>query len=309
MAGLPYPFNRSFVALLNNGQVLYLNSVLAWCPNNPGWGYIPIDQFVTFMNGGQLHLQPAILPYNALADLFAALGLGVPPPPPLPPMVPALWHAPPPPPPPAMQAALPVPPVMVYTPQELNVMLAPIPLPVDVSTDPCSICYAELLQMPVTVLSCGHFFHIQCIHTWLSTPHEECPFCRQLPDIAAPVLPPQHVGQAIYDPNGAQGPGDAAPQGPGDAAPQGPGDAAPQGPGDAAPQGPGDAAPQSPGEAEPSDEGKMIKINFIRTTFNLFTDDSIEIEVMDESDEEVTDLSASISQQIMEMTLMLKVRN
>ena len=53
----------------------------------------------------------------------------------------------------------------------------------------------------------------------------------------------------------------------------------------------------------------MIKINFIRTTFNLFTDDSIEIEVMDESDEEVTDLSASISQQIMEMMLMLKVRN
>ena len=96
-----------------------------------------------------------------------------------------------------------------------------------------------------------NFFHTQCIHTWLSTPHEECPFCRQLPDIAAPVLPPQHVGQAIYDPNGAQGPGDAAPQGP------------------------GDAAPQSPGEAEPSDEGKMIKINFIRTTFNLFTEDSI----------------------------------
>ena len=95
---------------------------------------------------------------------------------------------------------------------------------------------------------------------------------------------------AIYDPNAAQkGPDDAEVGRNG---------------GDE-----GDAAPQGPAEAEPSDEGKMIKINFIRTTFNLFTDDSIEIEVMDESDEEVTDLSASISQQIMEMTLMLKVRN
>ena len=52
----------------------------------------------------------------------------------------------------------------------------------------------------------------------------------------------------------------------------------------------------------------MIKINFIRTTFNLFTDDSIEIEVIDESDVELAGLSAGISHQ-MEMMLILKVRN
>ena len=42
-----------------------------------------------------------------------------------------------------MQAALPVLAVIVYTLQQLNMMLAPMPLPVAVSTDPCSICLAS----------------------------------------------------------------------------------------------------------------------------------------------------------------------
>jgi len=42
----------------------------------------------------------------------------------------------------------------------------------------CTICFYNLIEYNVAVLTCGHFFHKQCITNWLK--HEKnCPLCRK----------------------------------------------------------------------------------------------------------------------------------
>ena len=44
----------------------------------------------------------------------------------------------------------------------------------------CPVCYADFEEgTPLKVLPCGHFFHPDCVGTWLVEKHLNCPVCRQ----------------------------------------------------------------------------------------------------------------------------------
>lgn len=41
----------------------------------------------------------------------------------------------------------------------------------------CCICYEECELKSISVLECGHYYHEECIKTWLSN-NKTCPYCR-----------------------------------------------------------------------------------------------------------------------------------
>jgi len=47
----------------------------------------------------------------------------------------------------------------------------------------CAICFQPYTEGDVISLSqnknCNHFYHIECMVTWLSDNHDSCPSCRQ----------------------------------------------------------------------------------------------------------------------------------
>uniref|UniRef100_A0AC34QX53 RING-type domain-containing protein n=1 Tax=Panagrolaimus sp. JU765 TaxID=591449 RepID=A0AC34QX53_9BILA len=47
----------------------------------------------------------------------------------------------------------------------------------------CSICMNRLFDSPIGALPCGHVFHFQCVHEWLSATEigtkKACPTCRK----------------------------------------------------------------------------------------------------------------------------------
>ena len=47
------------------------------------------------------------------------------------------------------------------------------------NTDECVICYESLKDKPSNVLPCGHSFHRECIHNWLTRGNNTCPTCRE----------------------------------------------------------------------------------------------------------------------------------
>ena len=44
--------------------------------------------------------------------------------------------------------------------------------------DSCSVCLQKNLESPLRILSCAHYFHINCIDTWF-TKNKSCPVCRK----------------------------------------------------------------------------------------------------------------------------------
>lgn len=43
----------------------------------------------------------------------------------------------------------------------------------------CPICISEIqVNQKISVLSCNHLFHLDCLCQWLSTHTKECPYCR-----------------------------------------------------------------------------------------------------------------------------------
>ena len=109
--------------------------------------------------------------------------------------------------PPAAAYSIPAP-APHFTPAELDLMLVAIQLPPNQIGEVCSICTLHLQDHPATILNpCHHFYHCTCISQWFETGADSCPLCRQVPNIAAPLLPPQqqdgdgavHLPQAAED--------------------------------------------------------------------------------------------------------------
>ena len=42
----------------------------------------------------------------------------------------------------------------------------------------CNICLEDMSKETLQVVKCGHFFHKECIDTWLNN-HDNCPLCRK----------------------------------------------------------------------------------------------------------------------------------
>ncbi|EJW03670.1 hypothetical protein EDEG_02007 [Edhazardia aedis USNM 41457] len=48
-----------------------------------------------------------------------------------------------------------------------------------IDSDICSVCHALFADLDMLrILACGHFFHADCIRTWLDRSHD-CPLCRK----------------------------------------------------------------------------------------------------------------------------------
>jgi len=63
----------------------------------------------------------------------------------------------------------------------------------------CSICMDRVeLGTEVTVLPCNHWFHFECIESWLKE-HDTCPHCRN------PITPPDQRNQPQSPPQGGRG--------------------------------------------------------------------------------------------------------
>ena len=41
----------------------------------------------------------------------------------------------------------------------------------------CIICFEDLMDDKVALLECGHYFHYNCVESWLKK--ENCPICRK----------------------------------------------------------------------------------------------------------------------------------
>ena len=64
-----------------------------------------------------------------------------------------------------------------------NLFRAPLPTPASSPSDPCPICLVEYTGPPQEIMvgyiaGCEHFFHFDCIWTWLEA-KGNCPLCRQ----------------------------------------------------------------------------------------------------------------------------------
>ena len=52
----------------------------------------------------------------------------------------------------------------------------------DTNSSPCSICLEDFSKGDkVSLLSCGHMFHYDCIIPWLAEKSFYCPICRECP--------------------------------------------------------------------------------------------------------------------------------
>lgn len=51
-------------------------------------------------------------------------------------------------------------------------------IPEECSHEECSICFEEILNNDLKSLKCGHYFHKNCIDSWLKI-NPICPYCRE----------------------------------------------------------------------------------------------------------------------------------
>lgn len=69
--------------------------------------------------------------------------------------------------------------VVTIDTDDISSYVTPVPDDVDLSGQACSVCQEDMAGTETVRLACGHSFHSECIHDWLTTSSTKCPTCNR----------------------------------------------------------------------------------------------------------------------------------